>query len=259
MYALPELAPWYISYVILFNMLVGPVFSAGSVTSERERETLDLLLTTILTPWQILWGKLISGLRVSSVLTMFLLWPVLLAVVMVNVYWSNLPSVLGYLVVVLIVCLTTAMIGAVLLGDVSQDVDQLDDDVSGDRRAVHASAGGHVISPSTFFADSPLTRTIAQASFTSPFAVVFKLPIDMMMSRSEHPSPDWWFLASFVGFYLALRRRAAGHDGLVVQRSLADGLTLSSALAVRPHSRADRDCRLARLAHAQRPSLRRRS
>jgi hypothetical protein len=76
--------PWYISYVLLFNMLVGPVFSAGSVTSERERQTLDLLLTTIITPWQILWGKLIAGLRVSSVLTMFLLWPVLLACVMVS-------------------------------------------------------------------------------------------------------------------------------------------------------------------------------
>ena len=50
-------------------MLVGPVFSAGSVTSERERQTLDLLLTTLITPWQMLWGKLISGLRVSSVLT----------------------------------------------------------------------------------------------------------------------------------------------------------------------------------------------
>ena len=37
-------AAWYISYVLLFNMLVGPVFSAGSVTSERERQTLDLLL-----------------------------------------------------------------------------------------------------------------------------------------------------------------------------------------------------------------------
>ena len=41
-------------------------------------------------------GKLISGLRVSSVLTLFLLWPVLLACVMVSLYWSNLISVLLY-------------------------------------------------------------------------------------------------------------------------------------------------------------------
>src|SRR5436190_877488 len=48
LYIWPDNAKWYICYVVMFNMLVGPVFSAGSVTSERERETLDLLLTTII-------------------------------------------------------------------------------------------------------------------------------------------------------------------------------------------------------------------
>jgi len=110
LYAWPELAPYYISYVMLFNMLVGPVFSAGSVTSERERETLDLLLTTILSPGQILWAKLVSGLRVSSVLTMFLLWPLVLATVMVSAYWPNIATILLYLVVVLVTCFTTATI-----------------------------------------------------------------------------------------------------------------------------------------------------
>ena len=57
----PHLIPWYVSYVVLFNLLIGPVFSAGSVTSERERQTLDLLLTTSITPWQILWGKTAFG------------------------------------------------------------------------------------------------------------------------------------------------------------------------------------------------------
>src|SRR5690606_7320482 len=61
LYLKPQYAPWYIGYVILFNMLVGPVFSAGSVTSERERQTLDLLLTTLIKPRQILFGKLLSG------------------------------------------------------------------------------------------------------------------------------------------------------------------------------------------------------
>ena len=107
----PQYAPWYISYVLLFNMLVGPVFSAGTVTSERERQTLDLLLTTPITPWQILWGKLIASLRVSSVLTMFLLWPLLLACLFISGYWTNIPAVAGYLGVVLVSCLTTAVIG----------------------------------------------------------------------------------------------------------------------------------------------------
>ena len=68
------------------------------------------MLTTVITPWQILWGKLIAGLRVSSVLTLFLVWPVLLACVMVSVYWTNLLAVVAYLLIVLITCLTTAMI-----------------------------------------------------------------------------------------------------------------------------------------------------
>ena len=105
----PRLAPWYIAYVLLFNMLVGPVFSAGSVTSERERSTLDLLLTTLITPWQMLWGKLLSGLRVSSVLTSFLLWPVFLACIMPLDYWRNLPTMGGYFLIVGLTCVTTAM------------------------------------------------------------------------------------------------------------------------------------------------------
>ena len=88
----PSQAAWYVSYVLLFNMLVGPVFSAGSVTSERERQTLDLLLTTALSPRQILTAKLVSGLRVSSVLTLFLVWPLLLACLLVPPYWRDLLS-----------------------------------------------------------------------------------------------------------------------------------------------------------------------
>lgn len=109
LYIQQHLAPWYICYVLLFNMLVGPVFSAGSVTSERERQTLDLLLTTLITPWQMLWGKLLSGLRVSSVLTAFLMWPVILACIMPLEFWHNLPTMAGYFLVVALTCLTTAM------------------------------------------------------------------------------------------------------------------------------------------------------
>src|SRR5213083_2023340 len=111
LYIWPENAKWYICYVVMFNMLVGPVFSAGSVTSERERQTLDLLLTTIISPWQILWGKLIAGLRVSSVLTSFLLWPLLLACVMVpDPYWTNLFSVGMYIAIIGLCCMATATI-----------------------------------------------------------------------------------------------------------------------------------------------------
>jgi ABC-type transport system involved in multi-copper enzyme maturation permease subunit len=103
-----HLAAWYFCFVVLFNVLVGPVFSAGSVTSERERQTLDLLLTTLITPWQILSGKLISGLRVSSVLTLFLLWPVFLAVCLSPGFRANLLPMVCYFLVFCLTCLTTA-------------------------------------------------------------------------------------------------------------------------------------------------------
>lgn len=110
LFAKPALCPWYVVYVVVFNMLVGPVFLAGSMTSERERQTLDLLLTTTITPWQILWGKLIVGFRVSAVLTSFLLWPLLLGSLMVESFWSNWASVLGMFGIVAAVCLTDAVI-----------------------------------------------------------------------------------------------------------------------------------------------------
>ena len=48
-------------------------------------------------------GQADLGLARVSVLTMFLLWPLVLACVMVNTYWSNLPAVLGYVVIVVLV------------------------------------------------------------------------------------------------------------------------------------------------------------
>ncbi|MDZ4849039.1 MAG: ABC transporter permease [Pirellulaceae bacterium] len=97
----PDLSGWYIGYVVIFNVLVAPVFNAGSICSERERQTLDLLLTTTITPWQILWGKLIAGFRVSFVLTMFLMWPVILSFVLNPELARNWPAMLTYFVIVL--------------------------------------------------------------------------------------------------------------------------------------------------------------
>ncbi|MDG2221918.1 MAG: ABC transporter permease [Rubripirellula sp.] len=105
-----ERCAWFSVYVIVFNMLVGPVFLAGSMTSERERQTLDLLLTTTLTPWQILSGKFVVGFRISAVLTSFLLWPLLLGTALNNRFWSNWAAVLAMFLVVLVVCLVNAVI-----------------------------------------------------------------------------------------------------------------------------------------------------
>jgi ABC-2 type transport system permease protein len=43
-------------------LLMAPVFSAGSITIEKEQRTLGGLLTSLLTPAQIWWGKFVAAL-----------------------------------------------------------------------------------------------------------------------------------------------------------------------------------------------------
>jgi ABC-type transport system involved in multi-copper enzyme maturation permease subunit len=107
----PHLAGYYISYVIIFNMLVGPVFSAGSVTQERERQTLELLLTTLLQPGQIIFAKLVSSLRVSTVLTLLLTEQIVLAYVMVEDLHPNFLSMFIFFAIILVTCLFTSTLG----------------------------------------------------------------------------------------------------------------------------------------------------
>jgi ABC-type transport system involved in multi-copper enzyme maturation permease subunit len=197
LYMFPRHAAWYIGYVVVFNMLVGPVFSAGSVTSERERETLELLLTTTITPWQILWGKLIAGLRVSSVLTLFLLWPVLLACLMVSFYWSNLGAVGAYLSLILITCVLTAMV-ALFCSVVC-------------RKTAHSLMITYLVlialftAPlalnffaQTFFPQDPATYYIGLTRITSPFAAAFDVPMLAQSFEDEMAVGRTW--TTFAGY-----------------------------------------------------------
>ena len=178
LYVYRQQAPWYICYVVLFNILIGPVFSAGSVTSERERQTLDLLLTTIITPWEILWGKLLSGLRVSSVLTSFLLFPLVLAVIMVTEYWSNLPTIAAYLIIFALTCLTTAMV-ALFCSTVLHKT-------STSLIATYSIILALYLAPvavnyfaQEYFPDSPAAPVASVATAASPFAAAFSFPLYM--------------------------------------------------------------------------------
>lgn len=101
---------WFPIYVIVFNLLVGPVFLAGSMTSERERQTLGLLLTTNLTPIEILVGKFVVGFRVAGVLTSFLVWPLLLGFALNMTFWSNWYAVLQMIVIIVVVCFANSVL-----------------------------------------------------------------------------------------------------------------------------------------------------
>ena len=197
----PAYAAWYISYVLLFNMMVGPVFSAGSVTGERERQTLDLLLTTLITPWQMLWGKLFSGLRVSGVLTAFLLWPLFLACIMPIGYWSSLPTMFGYVLIVALTCVTTA-VTALFCSTLCN------------RSSVSMMATYLVIIAmftvpvaatqfaETFFAGTTAPQVVRYTGVTSPFMAAFSLPLDVADSSGRIPpgQPDLALFFGYCGF-----------------------------------------------------------
>jgi ABC-type transport system involved in multi-copper enzyme maturation permease subunit len=220
LYIFPAMAPWYISYVCVFNILVGPVFSAGSVTGERERQTLDLLLTTTVTPWQILWGKLLSGLRVSSVLTSFLLWPVLLATIMVKDYWTNMPSMFGYVLIIAMTCLTTSILGLFCSSCFRK--------TSASLLATYVLILVLFVVPlaAEFFANNYFQRTDAAryvhaTTVTSPFAAAFNVPLyvtgfsdqEAKWRRSQpfesnqilgYPYRDLRFFLGYVAFSVSL-------------------------------------------------------
>lgn len=198
-YTHPEWAPWYVNYVVLFNVLVGPVFSAGSVTGERERETLELLLTTVLSPWKILWAKLVSGLRVSSVLTMFLVWPLLLACLMVTKYWSNLGAMAWYLLIVALSCITTATLAlfcSVVFRKTSISL------MTAYLLVILLFMGPVAAATfaETFVSSSQVRALIAQLSFTSPFAAALSVPltIDGRIYGGNWPIYQYYLLFSLL-------------------------------------------------------------
>lgn len=204
LYFQPHWAPWYVAYVLSFNTLVGPVFSAGAVSSERERRTLDLLLVTTLRPGQILWGKLFSGLRISTVLTMLLVWPILLACFFVPEYWQNLPTI-AYML--LIICTTCAFTSVVSLfcsvcfrkSNVSLTVAYL---VIGCLFFVPPAADYFGRS---FFPETPIAGVLHDATLLSPFSATFALPLEMSgLMKHTRPADTPIFVGHIVAQVLTM-------------------------------------------------------
>lgn len=173
-----HLAAWYFCFVVLFNVLVGPVFSAGSITSERERQTLDLLLTTLITPWQVLSGKLISGLRVSSVLTLFLLWPVFLAVCLSPGFRANLVPMTCYFFVFCLTCLTTANLALFCSTQCQKTSTSLIATYSV-ILLLYLVPPAIAVFANAYYSDSVNADTAQAMTITSPFAANLLIPLEI--------------------------------------------------------------------------------
>lgn len=59
----------WVSYAqMVLLLLIAPAITSGSITSERERRSLDVMATSLLTPREIVWGKLMASTSFSVVL-----------------------------------------------------------------------------------------------------------------------------------------------------------------------------------------------
>lgn len=68
-------------FLVCFLMLVGPSLGSSAISLERERKTLDLLVTTGIRAWKIIAGKLYVATRLSVILTLILMPPLLIGLI----------------------------------------------------------------------------------------------------------------------------------------------------------------------------------
>lgn len=101
----------YPVYLLLFVLLISSAFSATSFSGERERKTLDLLASTPLSPWQVVWGKAIAALRGSLGITGLLAVPYL---IFAFTQQGAFPREFGRVAIFLLIFLVTA--GCVTFG-----------------------------------------------------------------------------------------------------------------------------------------------
>jgi ABC-type transport system involved in multi-copper enzyme maturation permease subunit len=52
---------WLVVFQMILLTFITPALTAGAISSERERQTIDLLFVTRIPPFSIIWGKLLSS------------------------------------------------------------------------------------------------------------------------------------------------------------------------------------------------------
>ena len=75
-------------------LFIVPALTAASISGERERQTLDLMLTTLLTPAQIVSGKLMSARSVMVLLVVSSFPPISMVLVFGGITWMDLAALL---------------------------------------------------------------------------------------------------------------------------------------------------------------------
>ncbi|MCH5268400.1 MAG: ABC transporter permease subunit [Lachnospiraceae bacterium] len=101
----------YDMLICLESLMVGflvPAFTAGSIAGEREKQTLEILLTTTLKPMEIVWGKLMASICMILLLVVSSL-PVISIIFTVG--GINLTHLLQFICLVFVAAILIGSIG----------------------------------------------------------------------------------------------------------------------------------------------------
>lgn len=99
-YSMPARCYMIMAYALFAMILVAvPAITGGSVSLERERKTLDVLLTTNLNPWRIITGKLESALSIVFLLAFSTMPAVALVLAFGGISFWDLFWLVGILMV----------------------------------------------------------------------------------------------------------------------------------------------------------------
>ena len=130
---------------------------------------------------------------------------------MVPDYWNNVPTIMAYVIIFAMTCLTTATSGSVLFDSFSRNQYQPDGDLRGDPVACTSPHWPPVFLPTPISRNRP-TRIVNAMTITSPFAAAFNFPIYMDDHCNEGSSLDPRSgCASVFGYPLVDLRHFAGY------------------------------------------------
>ena len=90
------------------TLLIVPILSAGSISGEREKQTLEIMLTTPEKPFSIIWGKLLASL---SNFIMFIVKSIPIMAISFVLGGLNWFALLGFIAMILVVAILVGSIG----------------------------------------------------------------------------------------------------------------------------------------------------
>lgn len=99
-------------YLVVFQMIlltfITPALTSGAISSERERQTIDLLFVTRIPPFSIIWGKLLASMS-FVVLLLLLSVPIFSLVFLFG--GIEIDQVLYTFLIIIVAALTLGVIG----------------------------------------------------------------------------------------------------------------------------------------------------